>query len=269
MIREERILSRNCRGVRSATFLLEMKELKRRYNPMIIVLMEPRISGELADAVCWKIGKNYWVRSESEGFSGGIWVLWSEEDVEVKLRYAHASFLHFAVKSNGGKQWEFTAIYANPNATERKHIWGKLDELRIKAPWILIGDFNCVLKDEERSSGRGASSSFQAWVRQQGLVDLEYDGAAFTWSHGTSIQTRRAACLDGAICDVDWRNLFSSAQVRHLAHAYSDHCPILLEMEEGTAKRLGERPFRFEAAWTLHEEFEEYIRSAWEPEGSL
>lgn len=169
---------------------------------MIIILMEPRISGDMVDVVCRWLGKNRWIRSESEGFSIGVWFLWNEAEIDVKLRYAYASFLHFVVKSSRGKQWEITIVYVNPNATRRKQPWGKLDESSIEAPWILIGDFNCVLRDEERSSGRGASTILEAWVSQKGMVDLGYDGAAFTWSHGTSFQTSRAARLDRALCGV-------------------------------------------------------------------
>lgn len=79
----------------------EIKEYKRLYSLAIIIHVEPKISGTLADEVCKKIGQNRWIRSESTGFSGGIWVLWNEEEVEVKLSYAHTSFLHAVVTTSG------------------------------------------------------------------------------------------------------------------------------------------------------------------------
>lgn len=49
MIEGERILCRNCRGASSSQFLREIRELKRLYKPLMIILLEPKISGEVAD----------------------------------------------------------------------------------------------------------------------------------------------------------------------------------------------------------------------------
>lgn len=108
-----------------------------------------------------------------------------------------------------------------------------MDEGKTEDPWLILGDFNCVLHDEERSSRKGASTSFQKWVCHEGLLDLGYAGAAFTWSHDARTSNRRAARLDRALCDDSWRCLFPSTLVRHLPHSHSDHCPLLLELDEG------------------------------------
>lgn len=74
---------------------------------------------------------------------------------------------------------------------------------------------------------------------------------------------RRFAHLDRALCDASWRHLFSAALVRHLPHSHGDHCPLLLELEEVGRERLGARPFKFEAAWALLEEFDDWLRREW------
>lgn len=53
---------------------------------MILILMESKKSGAMEDEICKKLGKNRWIRSEDDGFNGGVWLLWKEEDVEVNLR---------------------------------------------------------------------------------------------------------------------------------------------------------------------------------------
>lgn len=100
-----------------------------------------------------------------------------------------------------------------------------------------------MLREEERSSGRGVSTSFQAWTEKKWLIDLGYEGVAFTWSHGVSLMTRRAAQLDRSLCDDVWRRIFPSAKVKHLPHAYSDHCPLLIMLEDGGSEERGKRPF--------------------------
>lgn len=165
--------------------------------------------------------------------------------------------------------WEMTSVYASPNPLKRWQLWPRLDELRIEGPWLILGDFNCVLDDAERSSNREASISFQSWVTKKGLVDLGYEGAAFTWNHGRSSETRRAARLDRALCDDSWRRLYPAAMVRHLPHAHSDHCPLLVELEEDETRCLGRRQFRFEAAWSLHEGFDALLKEEWRVDADL
>lgn len=162
-----------------------------------------------------------------------------------------------------GVTWEMIAFYANLKACKRRQLWSRLDELQIGNPWLVLGDFNCILWDEERSSKRGASSSFQSWVSRNDMMDLGYEGTEYTWNHESNEESRRLACLDRALCDDLWRHLFPMAFVKHLTHSYSNHCPLLLELEEGREERLGARPFRFEAAWLLHKGFEAWLKREW------
>lgn len=53
----------------------EMSDQKERLNPSKIVLLEPKISRAEASKVCKGLGKSHWIRSEANGFSGGIWLL--------------------------------------------------------------------------------------------------------------------------------------------------------------------------------------------------
>lgn len=59
------------------------------------------------------------------------------------------------------------------------------------------------------------------------------------------------------------------ARVKHLPHSHSDHCPLLLELEEEKLKGLGLRPFRFEAAWMTSPDFERVLTDEWQGEEAL
>lgn len=113
----------------------------RDYWPMLVVLLEPKISGHVADEICKKIGNNCWDLSEAEGFSGGVWLLWNEVGVKVSIRYVHNFFIHIAVTSLGCKSWKLTTVYASPNASRRRILLQKLDDMMIEGPSILLGDF--------------------------------------------------------------------------------------------------------------------------------
>lgn len=54
-----------------------------------------------------------------------------------------------------------------------------------------------------------------------------------------------------------------------MTHAHSDHCPILVELHGEELADLGEKPFKFQAAWLLHGEFQNMLRRNWQWSGDL
>lgn len=60
-----------------------------------------------------------------------------------------------------------------------------------------------------------------------------------------------------------------SASVRHLNHSHSDHYLVLLNLNEKMEERLGDRPFKFQAAWLLHKQYYRWIEEHWVDEGGL
>lgn len=244
-------------------------ELLRTYKPTFIVLLEPKVSGDVADGVCKRIRRDHWCRFEAEGLSGGVWILWNKAEVGVTIRFVHKYFIHVTVRSLERSYWELAALYASPNARRRRKIWSKLHEIKVENAWALIGDFNCVLTPEERSSGRGASSSFAEWVEQRGLIDMGYSGPRYTWNHGTQIETRRYARLDRALSNDQLRRMFQDAALRHLSHSHSDHCPLLLQLKPEEGKPLGTRPFQFLASWLTHRNFLSWAEATWIWNGNL
>lgn len=60
MKRNPSVLCWNCKGAGGRHFLCEVKQLLREFRPRspnILILMEPRISGGIADKVCKELGK--------------------------------------------------------------------------------------------------------------------------------------------------------------------------------------------------------------------
>lgn len=52
-------------------------------------------------------------------------------------------------------------------------------------------------------------------------------------------------------------------------HSYSDHYPLLLELQPGSGMRLGCRPFKFQAAWLRQKDFHKWMVREWEYEGDI
>jgi len=134
---------------------------------------------------------------------------------------------------------------------------------------LLAGDFNETKSLEERDHDGDdmlrRCLKFNNFIENNGLIDLGFSGPKFTWAHGTSEQTRKQARLDRAICNMEWRSKFQEATVRHLAHSYSDHCPLLINTMGTDQPTSGTRPFKFQAVWMEHHNFKDFIIQHWHP----
>lgn len=67
MLKKEYIVFWNCRSTGTGQFLRELMAIQTEHKPILIILLEPKINGEVADRICMKIGKSRWGRSEAEG----------------------------------------------------------------------------------------------------------------------------------------------------------------------------------------------------------
>ncbi|KAE8661412.1 hypothetical protein F3Y22_tig00113725pilonHSYRG00162 [Hibiscus syriacus] len=114
---------------------LQAIDQRGKEQPNIITLMETHVSGSKADKIIKDMGYNSSFRVEAQGHSGGIWMLW-DNSVEVKILNVSNQYIHVGFRCNNRKCWEYlTAVYASPN------------------PNIIRGDFNCILRVEERIGG--------------------------------------------------------------------------------------------------------------------
>ena len=108
-------------------------------------------------------------------------------------------------------------------------------------------------------------SRFKHWIENIGLIDLGFFGPKFTWARGLHPATRKEARLDRALCNTEWRLKFQEGAVRHLIRACSDHSPLLISTGSIKQSTSHNRPFRFQAAWTTHKQFENLVKMKWCP----
>ncbi|CAL1407206.1 unnamed protein product [Linum trigynum] len=255
----------NCQGAGSRRFTRVFNEYKRRHRPQIVIIVEPRISGDRAKDVRQSLGFDKEFVVEAVGFSGGIWVLWNSTDICLSQVNAHAQFIHIQVEPAGvpGHKWLLTAVYANPAPMQRRVLWEALRELAEDQDqaWAIMGDFNSILRPEEKLGGAPFDSSriqdFQDCINDTSLVDLGYRGPPFTWFRN-GVRER----LDRVLANNMWTSLFPEVSVRHLPRVKSDHRPLLLSTDL-SCPPAGPKPFRFLAAWLTHDEFTPMLQEAW------
>ena len=73
----------------------------------------------------------------------------------------------------------------------RRSLWENLIRWggTLSEPWLLMGDFNNILRREERVCGAAVShyqiNDFTECCDELGLSDLQFTGCHLTWTNGT------------------------------------------------------------------------------------
>ena len=175
----------NSNRTTSKEFSCTIKELLRIHKPVILGLLETKVSGFKADTICNKLGFEHWLRVEALGFSGGIWLLW-KESCNVQILKTHPQFIHLKVYSEDDQQWLLSVVYGSPTYSLRKFLWNDLNgnSLDLKNPWMVAGGFNSVMKASKVSNPRKLDqkrcSAFNDWIFYHELIDMGFSGPCFT-----------------------------------------------------------------------------------------
>ena len=98
-----------------------------------------------------------------------------------------------------------------------------------------------------------------------GLMDLGYTGSWFTWA----VERRDYGCIreriDRALGSLEWRRKFPKAKLYHVANSASDHCVLLLRLDQAPRQTKGRaKIFRFESMWLKHDQCEGVVKETWE-----
>ncbi|KAL5855882.1 hypothetical protein ACOSQ4_005684 [Xanthoceras sorbifolium] len=91
------------------------------------------------------------------------------------------------VKGDDGVLWRFTGFYGESRQDLRHFSWSLLQRLMGLSglPWIIGGDFNEILRSEEKLGGlvrsHRAMDSFREVIDDCNLIDMGFKGSSFTW----------------------------------------------------------------------------------------
>ncbi|KAI9116206.1 hypothetical protein K1719_013136 [Acacia pycnantha] len=228
-----------------------------------IAILETRCNKEVSHRRANLLGFPNMELVDCEGYSGGIWCLWDHSITSISVIERHHQFLHLQVTGAAGSSWVITVIYASPSGVARRALWDNLSRLAtsIQGAWLIGGDLNgTLLLGERRSSATFRSSvdrELVSWVDMHEMRDVGFAGPEFTWKRGTS-----EARLDRMLANDQWFLKYPNASVTHLPFFKSDHRPLLIRLDKDRSKVVN-RPFRFIAAWVLHEKFDDFVQQSW------
>ncbi|PNX90011.1 hypothetical protein L195_g046134 [Trifolium pratense] len=233
------IASWNVRGAGSRSFPTMIRDFCSINHVDVLVIIAPRISGDVADKVIKRLGFPNHFKVDAVGFSGGIWMLWSDSTVKVDVIMSNSQLIRVQFSQVVGGSWNFSCIYGSPRSGERTLLWNTLQSISdsMDKPWLVMGDFNAYLSVEDKQGG--------------------FHGPRFMWE-GRGIKER----IDLALCNRSWQTTFPEANNFHLPALKLDHRPIIVRLSP-TQLSPTNRPFRFMANWIPHENFSDLVKEVW------
>ncbi|XP_026453345.1 uncharacterized protein LOC113354130 [Papaver somniferum] len=105
-------------------------------------------------------------------------------------------------------------VHASYLLISRSRLWRKLNGANIDIPWLVMGDFNCVLRNEEKKGGLeprlSATNEFSDWMDDNNFFEVDSLGTTFTWENGKSGVQIIITKLDHAIINEAWLTKFEN-----------------------------------------------------------
>eukprot|EP00253_Pinus_taeda_P008759 PITA_08759 len=234
------------------------------------MLQETKIVGQaLLKTSKTKWNKNSGIAVNARGSSGGLAMLWSEEQFQLISTYQTLHWIYTEITHIPSKlSISLVNLYVPVNYSEKRDCWKSLAEfLEQETPnnIILAGDPNIVLKAKEKRGGFDSKDPMVGVVEELAqlwdLQDFNPIQGLFTWSNNRIGKDHISARLDRFLV----QSLFMNKKIittRILPKLSSDHKPIQLCLED--EEDLGPIPFCFSPQWIEREGFLD-TRAAYQP----
>ena len=234
-------------------------------------LIETRVKENRAEMIVDSVFRNWSTISNYENHRlGRIWVVWSPE-VRVTPCFKTNQVITCSVLLEGMEE-EFLCsfVYASNSAEDRKVLWNDLKDHQNSPmfkdkPWIVLGDFNEILKLDEHSGLTSPSVTtgmreFQDVCLHCSLIDMKAYGPHLTWSNKRKDDLIRKK-LDRTLVNDVWLTKFPTTYCVFEAGGCSDHLRCRFQIQPTPLKPR--RPFKFTNAVAEAPGFLPLLKSFW------
>jgi exonuclease III len=262
-------LSWNGRGIGQAATVQELVCLVQTYKPSLVFICETRQSKDRVENLRYRIGMKHCYQVSGDGKGGGIALYWTED---VTVDFLSFSKRHIDVHVSGGPydhMWRATFVYGEPKPGDRHLMWTKLRQIKDNSskPWLMMGDFNEAMWQEEHFSCTPRSErlmmDFREVLSHCDLYDIGFVGNPWTFDNKQKGDRNVRVRLDRAVASTEWSRMFPDHRLRHIASSRSDHCPILLSIETATNCRCDRPVRRYEIVWEREPSLPAAVEEAW------
>ncbi|XP_026443907.1 uncharacterized protein LOC113344070 [Papaver somniferum] len=257
-----RVFFWNAQGLAKDGAKAKLKELQNLHSPDIICLAETQVFCTVRFVKSLRLVGfcEDVITNEVVGTKGNIWILWRNTLPKPTVISSSKQAITIDVDGNF-----ITAVHASFNAVSRKMLWSQLGLGSISIPWLVVGDFNCVLRLEEKKGGIPNKEvymiDFRNWISDNGLVEADAIGKKYTWSNCQKGRRRIVSKHDRALVNNAWHYKFANWRCKALPRICSDHSPLIgFDFHSSRPVRA---PFRFQKMWQSHPSFLNMVENNW------
>ncbi|KAL1555389.1 hypothetical protein AAHA92_11138 [Salvia divinorum] len=248
----------NAQGIANSRTQGTLKNMIDMYSVMFAAVIEPQ-----TDPRPSFYSRRFGLQFGCANISGKIWIF-AHRDWHVEVVDDSDQVIHVRVSAAIFPVPIYLSIvYAKCTRGGRYSLWTKLRDISLLTdglPWLVGGDFNTFLTEEERQGGtaerHGEMMDFADAIADCQLFDPGFDGPSFTWSRNGLWER-----LDRVLLGEHWTTVFAATRVTHLPRILSDHAPLLVRCQ--ASLQVPRPSFRFQNMWTRHHTFKEEIARAW------
>ncbi|KAI0513446.1 hypothetical protein KFK09_009467 [Dendrobium nobile] len=230
--------------------------------------METNLSSIDRREVDYLIGSDWeFFHYPAVGIAGGILVLWNMKLVTFDVMVATSQVVigNLLIPILG--TWRIATVYGSRCCKERGGLWSQLEKsLENDIPFIIGGDFNCIIDKEEKRGGKRFLFSkgpreMKGFMMNSDFYDVGCVGPRFTWCNNKEGASRIWERLDRCMFNSVAIQKIPFAVTRHLARLASDHCPIVVKLDEKV--QFKSKTIRFEDTWRSYPAAKSIVYHSW------
>ncbi|KAJ9561591.1 hypothetical protein OSB04_006751 [Centaurea solstitialis] len=264
----------NIRGLNAPEKQQEVKSLIRNNNLHLCAILETHVRAEVLPTVCSSaFGRWDWIANHSQSECGTrIVIAWDVSCVELMPLEFHRQFIHCQVRIRSTNQAFFVSfIYGDNRGSNRKLLWSGLRKFRAilgNKPWIVAGDFNCLLFPHDALGGISRRNSdmddFSLCLEDIEVYDVRFMGIHYTWCQKPQTDSGLKRKLDRILANTEFTSAFADSSVRFLPRGLSDHSPGVLGFKGDV--RVRKCGFKFDNFLVNDPQFLDTVKRHWDVE---
>ena len=177
----------NCRGLGNLRTRKELGDIIWAKDPSVVFIAETLADDARLDMIQANLGfEHKWVVPRV-GHGGGLVLFW-RSSVNLVVMDSSNYYIDTWIDKGTSNKWRFTGFYGEPETSRWSEAWDSLRTLNHhpKVPWMYAGDFNEIIRQEEKLGGairhHGQMQLFRDVLDKCGFLDLGFEGNRFTWS---------------------------------------------------------------------------------------
>ncbi|KAF3792491.1 hypothetical protein EJ110_NYTH11319 [Nymphaea thermarum] len=210
-----------------------------------------------------------------DGPDGVVRVLcvWKDEEMQASYVVTNHNWVGVSFRRlTDNKIFVVFGVYLPPRFGERLQSLYQLEALvsRVDGPVLLIGDFNAMLSNCNKSGSAPLAAScifFSRFIYACRLKEVEDTNKKFTWSNHRQGQDSVQCKLDWCLVNNEWQIAFGGeGSLKVQTSASSDHSVLLYQIRDTIHDYQGKKLFRFFKPWLMSKEGKEVMLDAWRGE---